>query len=91
MAQRLNQQPQLQARVEELLAVVENAQGELSLANAAEQRVVEEIQKLGQVALQAWAERQNQRQTQQLIENNAGVHRARQKNSIGTRDSASSQ
>lgn len=91
LAQRLHQQPQLQARVEELLAVVENVQGDLGSANAAEQRVVEQIKKLGQAALQGWAERQNQHQTRQFIDNNPGVHRSRQKNSIGTPDSAPSQ
>jgi len=40
--------------------VVENAEGDLVKANEAEQRVVEEIQQLGQTALQGWASRQNQ-------------------------------
>jgi hypothetical protein len=50
--------------------------------------VIEEIQKLGQAALQSWANRQNQQQTQVLLKNTTGVHRLRQKNSTGTQDSA---
>jgi hypothetical protein len=60
-------------------------------ADAAEQRVIESIQKLGQAALQGWATRQNQQQTQALLENTPGRHRSRQKNSTGTRDSAALQ
>jgi hypothetical protein len=88
LAQRLHQHPHLRTKVEELLAVVENAEGDLASANAAEQRVIEEIQKLGQAALQSWANRQNQQQTQVLLKNTTGVHRLRQKNSTGTQDSA---
>lgn len=91
LAQRLHQHPHIRTKVEELLAVVENAEGDLTSANAAEQRVIDEIQKLGQAALQGWATRQNQQQTQVLLENTPGVHRSRQKNSTGTQDSAPSQ
>ena len=52
LAQRLHQHPYLRAKVEDLLAVVENTEGNLMSADAAEQRVIEEIQKLGQAALQ---------------------------------------
>jgi hypothetical protein len=90
LAQRLHQHPYLKAKVEELLAVVENAEGDLTSADAAEQRVIEEIQKLGQAALQGWAERQNQQQTQVLLEKTPAVHRSRKKNSTGTQDSAPS-
>lgn len=85
LAQQLNRHPHLQAKVKELLAVVENTEGDLTSADAAEQRVIESIQKLGQAALQGWAERQNQQQTQAKI---PGLHRSRQKNSTGTQGSA---
>ena len=57
LAQRLHQHPHIRAKVEELLAVVENVEGDLTSADAAEQRVIEEIQKLGQAALQGSRER----------------------------------
>jgi hypothetical protein len=91
LAQRLHQHPHLRAKVGELLAVVENAEGDLTSADAAEQRVIESIRKLGQAALQGWATLQNQQQTQALLENTPGVNRSRQKSSTGTQDSAPSQ
>jgi histidinol dehydrogenase len=88
LAQRLHQHPHLRTKVEELLAVVENTEGDLTSADAAEQRVIEEIRKLGQAALQGWAEQQNQQQTQALREKSPELHRSRQKNSTGTQGSA---
>ncbi len=84
LEERLNQHPQLRARIESLLSVVENAQGDVTKADEAEQRVVKEIRHLGQEALQEWANRQNKAQTTALIEKQPSVHRARQKNSTGT-------
>ena len=85
---RLNQHPEFKAKIEELLSVVENAQGDVKTAHQAEQRVIEEIQKLGQMALQGWATRQHQQQSAEFVEHHREVHRARQKNSTGTPDSA---
>ncbi len=65
LEERLNRQPELRTKIESLLSVVENAEGDLVKANEAEQRVIEEIRQLGQVALQGWATRQNQVQTDQ--------------------------
>lgn len=53
----LNANPQIKNRIAALLAVVEDAAGELKEADAAEMRLIEEIHRLGQEALQAWAER----------------------------------
>ena len=53
---RLNRHPLLRARVESLLAVVEDAAGDCEKANAAERRVIEELRQLGHAALTAWAE-----------------------------------
>jgi hypothetical protein len=61
---RLNAHPELRAKFEDLLSVVENAQGDLIRADAAEQRVIEEIRHLGQTALQEWATRQQQQQSE---------------------------
>jgi hypothetical protein len=60
LEERLNRHPELKARIEALLSVVENVEGDLVKAGVAEERVVEEIQQLGQTALQGWASRQNQ-------------------------------
>lgn len=81
---RLNHHPELKAKIEALLLVVENAQGDLLKANEAEQRVIEEIRQLGQAALQGWANRQNQAQSEQFIKDYPNAHRTREKNSTGT-------
>ena len=55
--QRLQHYPQLQARFEELLNVVENASGDVVKADEAEERVFQEIRLLGLQAVQTWAQR----------------------------------
>ena len=84
LEERLNHHPELKARIETLLSVVENAEGKLVKANEAEQRVVEEIQKLGQAALQGWASRQNQVQSDDFVQANPQAQQTRKKTSTGT-------
>jgi hypothetical protein len=102
--ERLNAHPELRAKFEVLLSVVENAQGDLIRADAAEQRVIEEIRQLGQVALQNWATRQEQQQSEAFSQENPTANRSGaegvrgnlppahflKKNSIGTADSDAS-
>jgi hypothetical protein len=54
---RLNHHPQLRKRMETLLNVVENVAGDCTKADAAEQAVIDEVRKIGNEALQCWAER----------------------------------
>jgi hypothetical protein len=77
--QRLNAHPELRAKFEVLLSVVENAQGDLIRADAAEQRVIEEIRQLGQTALQEWAIRQQQRQSEAFSQENPTANRGGKK------------
>ena len=58
---RLQRHPELQAKFDALLDVVENAAGDANKADEAEQRVFEELRLMGQQAIQAWAERKQQR------------------------------
>ena len=81
--ERLHDYPELKAKIEELLSVVENAEGDLIKADAAEERVIEEIRKLGQTALQT---RQEQAQSEAYIAANPSSHRGGKKNFIGTAD-----
>lgn len=55
--ERLNRHPHLRARMESLLAMVEDAAGDCAQADAAERRVIEELRQMGNEALTAWAER----------------------------------
>lgn len=84
--QRLKEHPALQARFEDLLAVVENTDGDSLTADAAEQRVVEELRQLGQSALQAWAQRKQQR-VDAACAPGAELRRKEKKSSTGRRGS----
>src|SRR5947208_7862809 len=59
--ERLQRYPELQAKFDALLDVVENAAGDATKADEAEQRVFEELRLVGQQAIQSWAERKQQR------------------------------
>jgi phage shock protein A len=59
--ERLQRYPQLRAKFEALLDVVENASGDVVKAHEAEERVFEELRHLGQDVVQAWAERKHQK------------------------------
>lgn len=52
--------------METLLNVVENVAGDCTKADAAEQAVLEEVRKLGNAALQGWAERAVQKATETM-------------------------
>ena len=80
----LNAHPEIKSRIASMLAVVENAGGDVKLADAAEMRLIEEIRRLGQEAMQAWAHRQV-RASEQSVRQSGQVHREGKKNSAGTR------
>ena len=83
LVRRLGAHPDLRSRMESLLLGVEDETGELKTADAAEMRVIEEMRRTGQVALQSWATRQVV-QTSQEIKQTAGVWSEGKKNSAGT-------
>lgn len=68
LLERLNRHPQMRARVESLLAVVEDAAGDCERADAAERRMMEELRQMGHEALTVWAERGVEKQTQAATE-----------------------
>ena len=75
----LNAHPQIKNRIASMLAVVEDAGGDLKLADAAEMRLIEEIRRMGQEAMQAWADGQVH-QTEQAIRQSGSVQREGKKN-----------
>lgn len=81
---RLDAYPELKAKIECLVSVVENTDGTLTSAHEAEQEVINEIQKLGQAALQGWANQENQRQEQRIVSAESTAQRSRKKTSTGT-------
>jgi hypothetical protein len=79
----LNANPIIKSRVASLLAAIEDAGGDLKEADAAEMRMIEEIRRMGQEAMQAWADRQIA-VSEQEVRRDGGVHREGKKNSAGT-------
>jgi hypothetical protein len=79
----LNAHPQIKSRIASMLAVVEDAAGDLKEADAAEMRLIEEIRRMGQEAMQAWANRQVEK-SEQEVRQSGRVQREGKKNSAGT-------
>ena len=79
----LNANPQIKSRIASLLAAVEDAGGDLKEADAAEMRLIEEIRRMGQEAMQAWWDRQIVA-SEKEVRRGGRVHREGKKNCAGT-------
>jgi uncharacterized protein with von Willebrand factor type A (vWA) domain len=84
LVRKLSAHPDLRKRVESLLLAVEDEAGEIKEADAAEMRVIEEMRRMGQEALQAWAERQVDKTSQELGRSGEPAWREGKKNCAGT-------
>jgi hypothetical protein len=84
LEERLKEYPELKAKIEAMLAIIENAGGDVEKAAEAEQRIIEELRQMGNEVLHGWARRQQEKKE---AEYNAkpGVNRKRKKNSTGIR------
>jgi hypothetical protein len=83
----LNRHPHLKNRIESLLSVVENTAGDVVLADVAEQRLIEEIRRMGQDALEDWACRRVE-ETAEVLAQTSGIWGNGKKKSVGTARSA---
>ena len=79
--------PRLRDRVASIMGAVGNSDGDLGEADAAEERLVEEMRLLGREALQGWADERVE-VTERDIRSQAGMHRQGKKNSTGIQNSA---
>lgn len=86
LEERLREHPEVRARIEQMLDVMENVAGDVVKADEAEQRLIEELRKMGQEALQAWANGQQQ-ELERYWDEREGVSRKDKKNSTGRRAS----
>jgi len=57
VTERLERHPELKARMERLLDVVDNASGDVKLADEAERRAIEEIRQMGREVMQSWGQK----------------------------------
>ena len=78
---------ELRERMASLVATVGNAAGNLEEADAAEERLVEEMRLLGRAAMRSWAD-ERVVATEREVRLQAGMHRQGKKNCSGTRSSA---
>ena len=81
LEQRLAKHPALKDRIETLLAVVENRDGELEKADDAEWAVLEQLRPLGQQALGEWAQKQADRKAKEMRQLNPSASQDK-KNSV---------
>ena len=79
--------PRFRDRLSSIVGAVGNLDGELGEADAAEERLVEEMRLLGREALQGWADERVEA-TEREIRQQPAMHGNGKKNSAGTRNSA---
>ena len=82
---RLRENPELKAKIETLLAIIENAGGDVEKAAEAERRIIEEMRKMGNEVMHSWARHQQQKREAEY-QAKPGMNRKEKKTSIGTRD-----
>jgi hypothetical protein len=83
ITQKLHAHPQIRERIVSMLAVVDAEGDGLKRADDAEERLIEEVRRMGQEAMQAWATQQVN-QTEQDVRRTGRAHRESKKNSAGT-------
>jgi hypothetical protein len=83
LLKRLNGHPVLRGRVESMLLVVDDEMGNLQEADAAEMQLIEEMRRMGQESLQAWATGQVDK-TSESVAQESRTWRGGKKNSNGT-------
>src|SRR5881227_487649 len=83
LEERLKEYPELKAKIETMLSIIENSGGDVEKAAEAERRIIEEMRQMGNEVLHGWARRQQQRKEEEY---NAkpGANRKEKKRSTGT-------
>jgi hypothetical protein len=82
----LRAHPEFRKRISSIVRAVEGDEGELKEADAAEERIVDEMRLLGREALKSWAEHRVEA-TEREIRQRPQMHRQGEKNSAGIRNS----
>lgn len=86
--ERLKTHPHLRDRFYQILSIVEDSEGKIDKADEAEQRVIEELRRLGQEVLEDWAVGKEKQKVEELkteLDRKLAGHG--KKNSTGTRPS----
>lgn len=80
LEERLKEYPELAAKLETMLSIIENAGGDVEKAAEAERRIIEEMRQMGNEVLHGWARRQQQKKEEEYS-SKAGVNR-KKKNAL---------
>lgn len=80
LLEQLEAHPELKTRIIQLLAVVNNKEGDVDLADEAERRVTEELRGLGQQSLESWANRQAAKATRNVKQQKPSLRQHTKKN-----------
>jgi hypothetical protein len=83
LEERLKEYPELKTKMENMLALIENAGGDVEKAAEAERRIIEELRQMGNEVLHGWARRQQQKKGEEY-DTKPGVNRKEKKSSTGT-------
>ena len=74
LEERLKEYPELKTKIESMLAIIENAGGDVEKAAEAERRIIEELRQMGNEVLHSWARRQQQKKGEEY-DTKPGVNR----------------
>jgi hypothetical protein len=85
LEERLKEYPELKGKIETMLAIIENAGGDVEKAAEAERRIIEEMRQMGNEVLHSWARHQQQKKEEEY-NTQPGVNRKEKKSSTGTPD-----
>ena len=66
LIQRLRRQPGIMERVQSILAIAQSAEGPLKTADEVEDLLIQEMRRLGNVAMQEWAAQAHERVSQEV-------------------------
>ena len=61
LEEKLKQYPELKAKIETMLGIIENSGGDVEKAAEAERQIIEEMRQMGNEVLHGWARRQQQK------------------------------
>ena len=78
LEERLKEYPELKTKIETMLAIIENAGGDVEKAAAAERRIIEELRQMGNEVFHSWARRQQQKMEEEY-DAKPGVNRKEKK------------
>ena len=78
LEERLKEYPELKTKIESMLAIIENAGGDVEKAAEAERRIIEELRQMGNEVLHSWSRRQQQKKGEEY-DSKPGVNRKEKK------------